>query len=186
MGGLIARKALIADRENGSKDLNVNVSLVTISAPFAGISDARFCGSPTSILLSLGTVIPLCKLISGDKWHEITYASDFIQNPGKLTEGVDRHIKIVTDERGFCRTYNAAGSCIEDDYVFSTEEQYYAPIDRENMVANIQVKAGHVEIVGNANIAPTKLIRVLQDMKIMNITEASREKEFRALLAELY
>jgi hypothetical protein len=186
MGGLISRKALVADRQNAINNHDINVRLVTISTPFLGISDARYCASPTAIILSLGTVIPICKLISGDKWHEITYASDFIRKPGKLIDSVDKHIKIVTDERGFCRKYNTEGSCIEDDFVFSIEEQYYLPVDRVTVVTNIEVKAGHVEIVGDTNTAPLKLIRLLQEKGVMNITEAWREEELQALLVKLY
>jgi hypothetical protein len=186
MGGLISRKALIDDRRTVLKNHDLTVSLVTLSAPFRGISDARLCGSPTAMIVSLGAIIPICKLISGDKWHEITYASDFIRKPGMLVHSVDRHIKVVTDERGSCRKYNDQGSCIEDDYIFSIEEQYYLPIARQPMVTNIEVNAGHVEIVGDANTAPLKLIRVLQETGIMNITEASRKKDLKALLAKLY
>ena len=186
MGGLISRKALIADRQTIVKSPDVNLRLVTISAPFAGISDARLCGSPTALILSLGTLIPICKFISGDKWHEITYASDFIRDPGKLLDKVERHVKIVTDEKGTCRKYNDQGFCTEDDYVFSNAEQYYLPVDREPVVTNIEVKSGHVEIVGDMNTAPLKLIQVLQKEGVMKMTEAGREEELKALLTKLY
>jgi hypothetical protein len=186
MGGLISRKALIAERKTMFDDHDVNLSLVSISTPFAGISDARLCGSPTAMIVSLGVIIPLCKFISGDKWYEITSASDFIRKPGRLIDNVNRHIKIVTDERGTCRTFDSDGSCIEDDYVFSIGEQYYEPVARETVVTKIEIQAGHVEIVGDANTAPVKLIRVLQEKGIMNSTEAWREKELKALLVKLY
>lgn len=186
MGGLISRKAFVADRENLFNNENVSLSLVSVSAPFAGISDARYCGSPAAMIVSLGAIIPLCKIISGDKWYEITYASDFIRNPGTLIDNVERHIKIITDEKGTCRTYDTEGVCIEDDYVFSIDEQYYLPVASESVVTTVEIQAGHVEIVGDANTAPLKLIQVLQEKGIMNVTPAGREKELKALLARLY
>jgi len=185
-GGLIARKALVKEREDSWQAGNLSLQLVTISSPFAGISAANHCVSPTARVLSLGLVVPICKLISGDKWYEITYSSDFIQKPGKLLEQVRRHVKIVTDETDSCRNINESGTCIEDDFVFTLNEQYFDHIDGSSRVKNIQVIAGHAEIVGDYRIPPDKLINLMQLNGIMSSTSDARREKFSELLSLLY
>ena len=102
----------------------------------------------------------LCWYISGDNWFEITPASDFIQRPGPLLPAVRRYLKVVTDERGTCRRRNASGACVESDYIFSTAEQYQPEIERYPQLTNVEVKAGHVEIVGYRDVAPRKLLDI--------------------------
>lgn len=187
-GALITRKALVAERPDHMRNKEVKLKLVTISGPFSGIVSAEQCGSPTPLMsvLTLGLVKPLCKLVSGDKWYEITSASDFIRQPGELLAQVQTHLKIVTDERGTCRRYNDAGICKENDFVFSLPEQFYAAVDDATIVKNVEVKAGHVEIVGDQRVAPLKLIAILQQNGILNQTEAKRSAAFSQLLARLY
>jgi len=187
-GALIARKALVAKRPDPMRDSEVKLRLVTISGPFSGIASAEQCGSPSpwASVLTLGLVAPLCKIVSGDKWLEITSASDFIRQPGELLGQVQSYLKIVTDERDTCRRFDDAGSCIENDYVFSLGEQYYSPVDEMGVVKNVELKAGHVEIVGDQRVAPVKLIHVLQQYGILNQTEAKRSAAFNQLLARLY
>ncbi len=48
------------------------------------------------------------------------------------------------------------------------------------------VKAGHVEIVGDANTTPTKLIDVLQAQRMMRQTPPERRAALAELLAYLY
>ena len=191
-GALIARKALIADRPDSLRSSEAKLMLVTISGPFSGIASAQQCGKPTPLMmaLTLGLVQPLCKIVSGDKWFEITSASDFIRQPGELLGQVQMHLKIDTDERGTCRRFNDAGVCTESDYVFSLEEQTYLPAnlqgDKVVGLKNIEVKAGHVEIVGDQRVAPRKLIAVLQQNAILNRTEEKRSAAFSRLLTRLY
>ncbi|TCV86409.1 esterase/lipase family protein [Sulfurirhabdus autotrophica] len=187
-GALIARKALVADRPDALRNKELKLRLVTISGPFSGIAAAEQCGSPSPLVrvLTLGLVQPLCKIVSGDKWFEITSASDFIRQPGELLGQVQSYLKIDTDERGTCRQFNNAGICIEHDYVFSLDEQFYKPVDEAKVVKNVEVKAGHVEIVGDQRVAPLKLIAVLQQNGILNQTEAKRSAAFNQLLTKLY
>ncbi len=187
-GALIARKALVSERPDPLRDKDVKLKLVTISGPFSGIAAAEQCGSPSPLMqvLTLGLVQPLCKIVSGDKWFEITSASDFIRQPGELLGQVQSYLKIDTDERGTCRQFNNAGICIEHDYVFSLAEQFYKPVDEASIVKNVEVKAGHVEIVGDQRVAPLKLIAVLQQNGILNQTEAKRSAAFNQLLTKLY
>jgi pimeloyl-ACP methyl ester carboxylesterase len=186
-GALVSRKALVATRPDAMRDSEAKIRLVTISGPFAGIASAEQCGSPTPVMriLTLGLVEQLCKIVSGDKWYEITSASDFIQQPGELRDQVQSYLKIDTDERGACYR-NEDGSCKEKDYTFSLQEQYYAPVDKAPLVNNIEIKAGHVEIVGDQRVAPVKLIAILQQNGILNPTEAQRSAAFEQLLARLY
>ena len=187
-GALIARKALVAERPQPMRSSDAKLRLVTISGPFSGIASAQQCGKPTPLMmvLTLGLVQPLCKIVSGDKWFEITSASNFIRQPGELLGQVQTHLKIDTDERGTCRQFNEAGVCTESDYVFSLDEQIHAPVDETAGLKKIEVKAGHVEIVGDQRVAPRKLIAVLQQNGILNPTEEKRSAAFSRLLTRLY
>jgi hypothetical protein len=185
-GGLVSRKALIKEREDRFLAGNASLELVTISAPYAGIAAADHCASPKARYLSLGLVIPICKLISGNKWYEITHPSSFIQQPGELLDQVATHLKIVTDETDTCRDYDQNGKCVEDDFVFSLDEQYFEPVDAASCVENIVVSAGHVEIVGDHDVAPKKLIDLLQQKGIMHQTPPARQNALSTLLARLY
>lgn len=185
-GGLIARKALVREREKPWRAGDRSLRLVTISSPFGGIAAADHCASPTARRLSLGLVIPVCKLISGDKWYEITRPSPFIQLPGTFIPQVNKHLKIVTDETGSCRRYGDNGLCLEDDYVFSVAEQYFEEVDASPLVENIEVTAGHAEIVGDHRKAPYKLINLLQRKDLMSKTRSARLAALEALLTRLY
>lgn len=186
MGGLVARKSLVADRADPVRNPDVGVRLVTISAPFAGIEAANPCANPLLRVLTLGFNDLACWLISGDKWFDITSASDFIRQPGALAPQVDDYLQIVTDERESCRTFDGRGRCIEDDYIFSLAEQRHPLIDAQSDMVSVEVRAGHVEIVGESGVTPHKLIKVLQDQGVVHPTEPVRQAEFEALLARLY
>jgi pimeloyl-ACP methyl ester carboxylesterase len=185
-GGLISRSALTADREDRFNVENIPLRLVSVSAPYAGISAADHCASSTARWLSLGLVVPVCRLISGEKWYEITSPSPFIQNPGRLLGQVTSHLKIVTNEVGTCRAYDDKGVCTEDDFVFSTKEQFFGKIDASAKVENIEVAAGHAEIVGTYKVTPTKLIRLLQIKEIMKWTPPEQRATLALLLSRIY
>lgn len=186
-GGLIARKALIKERADvlQGKDLG-DIQLITISSPFAGIKAAKHCGSKMHRNLTLGLSIPICKLISGEKWFEITSASDFIQKPGSFIHSVSRHLKIITDERDSCRQYAANGGCLKEDFVFSLEEQCHPLIDADKMMISYEIIAGHAEIVGDEQIQPQKLINLFQAQGIMPQTPLERKEELALLLDQLF
>ena len=186
MGGLVARKAM----ESGGRDQPVladkTVKLATVSAPLAGIQSASPCGYKLLHWLSLGAVPGICWLATGDNWYEITSPSSFIQQPGPLLPFVQRYLKVVTDERDTCRLKNADGSCLQSDYIFSLAEQYQPVIDNYPQLVNVEVAAGHVEIVGNKNIAPRKLLAILQQQGLLAETPPGRLQALERLLAELY
>jgi pimeloyl-ACP methyl ester carboxylesterase len=184
MGGLVARKAL--ERGAGPARSDANIRLVTVSAPVAGIAVASTCGSPLLQWLSLGLVPASCWLVTGDNWHEITKYSDFIRDPGPLSPSVRRYLKVVTNERGTCRYRNAGGDCLESDYIFSLEEQYQPVIDGYPQLTNVQVDAGHVEIVGYRDVAPRKLLAILQQHGMLAPTPPERRAELERLLSVLY
>ncbi len=185
-GGLIGRRAVIEQRPDQRAVETPPPHLITVSTPFAGIAAARPCGSRLTHFLTLGTTVAICKIISGDKWWEITAASDFIQQPGDLAPQVQRHLKIITDERDTCRVRNDRGRCISRDGIFGIEEQYHPPVDRSHAVTNVQVAAGHVEIIGVEGQPPVKLIEILQREGILNVTPVERTKALQRLLAALY
>lgn len=185
-GGLISRRALIKERDDHLEVKDKNINLVTISAPYAGIAAADHCGSTTFRWLTLGLVVPICKLISGDKWYEITAPSPFIQQPGTFIDQVSHHLKIVTDERETCRRFDEKGICLEDDFVFSLKEQYFSKVDNIKLVENMEIDAGHAEIVGDYQIVPEKLITILQNKRILNQTPTDRKAKLSLLLKRIY
>ena len=136
-------------------------------------------------IISLGLVDLACRIITGNDWYEITYASEFITQPGQTLPQVKKHLKIITDEHGTCRIYDK-DKCVQDDFVFSVKEQYYPPVDNNKVVLNVEVKAGHSEIVGDYKIAPKKLISILQKQGIMRITQQAQQVPLQNLLSWLY
>jgi pimeloyl-ACP methyl ester carboxylesterase len=186
MGGLVARKALELDRRGEWQREDARIRLATVSAPFAGIAVAGPCGQRALHWLSLGIVPGICRAITGDNWFEITASSSFIQRPGALLPSVTQYLKVVTDERDTCRRRNAAGACLESDYIFSTREQYHPVIDRYPRLKNVEVRAGHVEIVGYKDVQPRKLLEILQREGLMPPTPPERKAALERLLAELY
>lgn len=186
MGGLVARKAMEGEHRTEWERDGVNVDLVTISAPVSGIAVANACGYRALHWASLGTVPLTCWAVTGDNWYEITASSDFIRRPGPLVASVRRYVKVVTDERGTCRRRDAAGACLESDHIFSLAEQYQPIIDGYPRLANVQVAAGHVEIVGYKGVAPRQLVSILQQQGVLAATAAGREGALERLMAELY
>ena len=186
-GGLIARKALTQNLANPLwPERKSTIRLVTISAPFAGIAAASHCGSETMLTYTLGLVGLACRVITGSKWFEITDASAFIQQPGELLPEVNEHLKIVTDEHDSCRSYSSGGECLESDFVFSLEEQYHDPVDHHEGVANIEIRAGHSQIVGDYQTPPHELITILQQHGVMRSTPGERQAALDMLLSRLY
>jgi dienelactone hydrolase len=182
MGGLVARKAM----EGAGGPREPNIDLVTISAPFAGIAVASPCGNKALQWLSLGLVPGICWAITGDNWHEITAASSFIRNPGELPPSIRRHLKIVTDERNSCRRAGRDGACLESDEIFSVAEQYHPLVESFPRLTNVEVRAGHVEIVGSTNVVPRKLLAILQEQGVLASTPQDRQAALEQLLARLY
>ena len=185
-GGLIARRALIEERSDSIDVGDVTIDLATISTPFGGIESAAHCGSKTLAWLSLGINNLLCHIVTGQKYRDIPPTSDFITDPGQLVPSVNRHLMIVTDEVDTCRNYNSRGDCAEDDFVFSIDEQHQQNVDAHAGVLPILVNAGHVEIVGDVNTVPEKLIGILQQQGVLRATPAEGAEEFAKLLADLY
>ena len=186
MGGLIARKAMETDAINLKKDDGIKIQLVTVSAPLAGIKAANSCSYSALNWLSLGVVPGICWGITGDNWNEITSTSNFIKKAKPLSSSVQRYLKIVTNEQDTCRKENNLGQCIESDYVFELSEQYHPVIDKYSQVTNIQVDAGHVEIVGDKNVTPWKLLTILQQEEILAATPPERQQALQDLLVKLY
>ena len=184
-GGLVARKAFVTTRDDPIK-LNSSLKLVTVSAPLSGIRAAQSCANPLIRTMTLGIMDFVCWLVSGDKWHEITYASQYIQQPGELSPLVKGHLLITTDENGSCRNHDESGKCVEDDFVFTLEEQILPGFQSGGSNKKVEVKAGHVEIVGTPGEVPEKLINVLQQEGVIRTTVPSRISQFNAFLTHLY
>jgi len=186
-GGLIGRHALVRDRARplrASPDFQIR--LVTVSSPFGGIDSSKHCGLTWLHVMTLGATAVICQGIAGSKWHDIFPRSPFMRHPGTLAGRVTRHVKIATDERDSCRSVAPDGRCSEEDFVFSLDEQYNRAVDLDRRVNSVEVKAGHIAIVGERGHSPTKLIEVLQAYEIMAKTPPERRIEIARLLEQLY
>lgn len=168
-GGLVARRALIQGRTDGLHlDQSLQkIRLVTVSSPFNGIKASAHCGSLALHLVSVGTTMLICQAIAGSTWGEINPESDFIRSPGIISEKVYSHLKINTDETDSCRTLDAQGNCVEDDFVFGLDEQYTQAVDQDARVVNRDIKAGHAQVIGKAGAPPLALIGVLEEHKVL-------------------
>ncbi len=158
--------------------------LVTISGPFSGIDAARTCGRTWLYPVTLGLLPLSCLAVTGAKWADITFSSRFIVEPGKLAQGV-HHLKIDTDERGACR-HQADGRCLQSDDIFSLAEQRNAVVEAGPRVDRVEIDAGHIEIVGDKQRVPTKLLAILKDKGVLRPAESERRTEFERSVAELY
>lgn len=185
MGGLIARKALVQNPENAINK-NIAIKMATVSTPFSGIEDSKTCANPYVRVGTLGIHDLACWIVSGNKWYEITPSSDFIQHPGELSSTVSQHILIATDEQDSCRYKDEQNRCIEDDYVFSLNEQKLPYSQNKGERKDIVLKAGHVEIVGKFDHSPRKLITTLQNEGFIPQTDPSKIVLFDDLINKLF
>jgi hypothetical protein len=185
-GALIARKSLTElELTAAPASTSTDLRLVTISGPFAGIAAAQTCGKVWLYPLTLGLLPATCYLITGAKWADITYSSRFILEPGALRPQVSSYLKIDTDERGSCRR-EKDGRCVEADDVFSLSEQRSLSVETDGRARRVEARAGHVEIVGDKHVAPTKLITILQNQGVLRPTEPERLAAFNLLLERIY
>jgi pimeloyl-ACP methyl ester carboxylesterase len=183
-GALISRKSLTG-LPLAPPRRQTELRLVTISGPFGGIASAETCGRRWLYPVTLGLLPLSCYIVTGAKWMDITYSSPFILEPGALDAAVSDYLKIDTDERDTCRREHD-GRCVEDDDVFSLTEQHNPQVENDARAKRVEVKAGHVEIVGDKRVAPTKLIATLQQQGVIRPTEPERLSAFHALLAHIY
>lgn len=184
-GALIARKSVTEGLRTPPPGREAELRLVTISGPFDGIASAKTCGRAWLRALTLGLLPATCHLVTGAKWSDITYSSHFIREPGVLARQVTHHLKIDTDERGTCRRWEG-GRCVKDDHVFSLREQRSLPVEGDSRSHRLEVKAGHVEIVGDKRVSPTKLITILQEQGVLRPTAPERLADLGRLLARVY
>lgn len=83
-------------------------------------------------------------------------------------------------------TRDEDGACDEDDYVFSLSEQENRRLLKDPRTKALRVSAGHVEIVGEQEVDPRKLIDVLQREQILEVTPPSRRAALSRLIAQLF
>ncbi|OCH60141.1 hydrolase [Aliivibrio fischeri] len=185
-GGLVARRALTSEREDQQMVTAKKVQLTTVSSPFNGIEISSHCGITPLRILSLGIVDLICYAVTGEKYQQIPPNADFIEQPGELVASVLQHLIVKTDERNSCRKENDKGECIEDDYVFSVNEQSNNQVDDGVNTDLVTVKAGHVEIVGNGESVPTDLINILKQQKVLVDKSDINQQEQARLLQLLY
>jgi pimeloyl-ACP methyl ester carboxylesterase len=185
-GALVARRALTdVPLPVALPKPELDLRLVTVSGPFSGIAAARTCGRQWLYPLSLGLLPLSCYAFTGPKWADITESSPFIAEPGPLAQQVRGHLKIDTDERGTCRR-DEAERCVASDDIFSLDEQRHAPVEADSRVKRLQINAGHVEIVGDKRVAPTKLIAALQQEGVLRPTAPERLSALGVLMMQLY
>jgi hypothetical protein len=185
-GGLVSRRALAEHVGDEGDRPGERYRLVTVSSPFDGIEASSRCSSVGMHVVTLGVSALLCRIIAGDKWDEIHPEAEFMREPGILLAGVDEHLEVITDERDSCRRFDDSGECVEDDYVFSVAEQTNDAVQGDSRVSSVEVKAGHVEIVGNEGQPPDKLIALLQAEGVLAPTPEDRREEIAALIRALF
>lgn len=183
-GALVARRSftgLAAPVPQPQTDLR----LVTISGPFNGIASAETCGRKWLGWVTIGLLPASCYLVTGAKWMDITYSSNFIRQPGTLIPEVSGYLKIDTDETGSCRR-EQNGRCLESDDIFSLREQRNTQVETDARTRRLEIHAGHVEIVGDKKVAPRKLIAALQQQGILHPTAPDQVSAFNLMLARVY
>jgi hypothetical protein len=186
-GGLITRRAFTLKGMGRNVDGPEHVyRIVTVSSPFNGIEASSHCGLVGLHVVTLGITAGICAAIAGGKWNEIHGKAEFMREPGTVVETVDDYVKIVTDERETCRRYDDSGECVEDDFVFSVDEQYNETVDQDPRVTNLEIKAGHAAIVGGEDQPPDKLIELLQANDILAETPPEKRDEIAQLLRRLF
>lgn len=185
-GGLVARRALVADPPGDRAVGGVPYRLVTISSPFGGIRASADCGKTWLHVLTLGITVAVCQLVAGDKWSEIHPQAELVARPGSLAPAVGQFLKVVTDERGTCRRRDAGEQCLEDDFVFDLDEQANPRVDADLRMRARQVRAGHVEIVGEDGVVPEKLIAVLRAQGFLAEPPPEERAAMASLLRRLY
>lgn len=181
-GALVAHRALTFP---GSSDSTEELRLVTISGPFGGIAAAKTCGRRWLYPVTLGLLPLSCLAVTGAKWRDITDASQFIREPGALVPQVTQFLKIDTDEAGVCRDQTGT-LCRTSDAIFSLGEQHNQAVEVDRRVHRVEVRAGHVEIVGDKRIAPSKLIEILQEQGTIPPTAPDRLAAFDRLVTRIY
>lgn len=187
-GGLVARRALIDQRSDNRVLIGSapKIRLVTVSSPFNGIKASSHCGITALHVVSGGATVLICQAIAGSTWSEINPSSDLINNPGKLSNLVVEHLKINTDERDTCRSVDGNGDCEESDFVFGLDEQYAERVDGDGRVNNIELKAGHAQVVGKPGKPPFTLIETLEKNDVLQKQTYLSYAEDIALLERLY
>jgi hypothetical protein len=93
-------------------------------------------------------------------------------------------LKIDTDELDGCR-HEEGGLRVKSDDGFSFSEQHYPLVETDARVRRAEVRAGHVELVGDKRVVPTMLIAVLQELGVLYPTSPERLSDFNQLLARI-
>jgi hypothetical protein len=185
-GGLVARSALSSAGGGEYRDDGTDYGLVTVSSPFNGIAAASDCGSRLLHALTLGVTVGVCRAVTGAKWREIHPRANFVIAPPALRPAVQDHLTVITDERDSCRRTEPDGRCVEDDFVFTLEEQANDRLRFDRRVQTEKVVAGHAEIVGARGVRPDKLLSILRHHGILNETPSGSELALEALLRRLF
>jgi pimeloyl-ACP methyl ester carboxylesterase len=186
-GGLVTRRALVQERAAPLRSPEgFTYRLFTVSSPFAGIRASSDCAKTWLHVVTLGVTVLVCQLAAGDNWREIPPGSALVARPGTLVPEVREVLQVVTDERGSCEVPGPDGGCRKTGFVFSLGEQHNPAVEADARLAQREVQAGHVEIVGGDGVAPVKLIALLQERGILARTPPERREEIARLLARLY
>jgi len=161
VGGLVARRALIADAR--LPPLHTPMELVTVATPFAGVASARACGEGLLRIASLGVAALVCRArTGGSRWRDIHPRANLIHSPGALGRWVGRHLNVVTWERGRCRVAAASGVCRVSDDVFGTAEQMSPAIADARLITRV-LRAGHVAAIQDRR-ASARLAAMMSDV----------------------
>jgi len=184
-GGLVARAAVSSSKWPNGIDPGA-FSLVTVSSPFGGITSSADCGKTWLHVVTLGITVAVCQAIAGDKWREIYPGSNFITRAKKLQAFVNGHLVVQTDERGTCRARAADGSCDQDDFVFTLDEQHNKTMFADARVRTDRIAVGHAAVIGERGTPPTKLLSVLEKHRVLAPVSASMRAHYLLVMRRLY
>jgi hypothetical protein len=165
LGGLVARRALTANRSAPLEDRPVSFELITIASPLGGFRSANLWW------LGLGFTRPA--------FRDLGTESSFIEEPGELGRNV-RHTKIETDETGARRLENGRWS---DDDVVGIRSQTHSYVD-EQAERIYRVAIGHTQVVnvnGKVHQALTDIFDTLfEETSFAPLVTSSESRSERA------
>ncbi len=169
-GGLIARRALSRNRQDGlSRLLRSPYRLVTVASPFNGIRAASQCGEVWLHAATLAFSALACQVVAGDMWDEIHASSHHVTEPDPLVRQVREHLLVVTLERDHCYQEDVNGECLRYDFMFEPEEQLNPRITRDSRVRSVRVDAGHSGVLGDDNVVPVALMNALRAEGVLQL-----------------
>lgn len=149
MGGLVARRAMIAGRPLTLAGLDLPIELITVASPFGGFKSANAV-----------FFMPFNGLGVTESFRYLGSARGFIRRPGALGANIS-HFKIQTDERG--RTRLLDGKEVDDEIVRPGNQANKA-VDSDPGLRSLRtLAAGHVQVLTDNGRVSVQLSGILDE-----------------------